>query len=114
MTFYERMRALASRQIAAKGSTVTIRGIPTPSDPVTGLGGADGAARSMSAVLTQVDYRTFPETIARAGDLMLLVDGTAEVGEKWVNGVSEWTIVAVSEVNPANDGAIITKALVRG
>lgn len=116
MTFYERMKALADRQIAAKGSSVTIRGLPVAPDPVTGAGGSDGATRQVSAVLTSVDYRVFPESLVQAGDLMLLVEGgsAVQIGEKWVNGLAEWSIVAVREINPANGTPIAFRALVRG
>lgn len=116
MTFYTRMKALADRQIVAKGYAATFRSLPTAGDPVTGLGGSAGATRTAQAVILNVDYRTFPETLARAGDLMLLVEGggAPAVGEKWVNGAAEWEIVAVKEVNPPNGTALLWKVLVRG
>lgn len=114
MTFYERMQALADRQIAAKGASLTIRALPTASDPVSGLGYADGATRSVEGVLTRVDYRVFPETVARSGDLMLLTSAAVAVGEKWINGSAEWSIVAVQEIKPDNATGIAWKALVRG
>lgn len=110
MTFYERMDALATRQIADKGSTLTISARPTASDPVTGAVGSDGEDREIPGVVVKIDYRTFPETMVQAGDKMLLLDGEVEVGEKW----GGMTIVAVSEVKPDNSTSLLHKALVRG
>lgn len=114
MTFYARMQALADRQIAGKGSPVTIRAKDTPSDPVHGYFDVEGATRTINAVLTQVDYKTFPETLAQAGDLMLLCDAGVVVGEKWINGTEEWSVVAVKEITPDNSTLLAVKALVRG
>lgn len=110
MTFYERMDALATRQIADKGSSLTIVGRPTGGDPVTGAGAGAGASRTVAGVVTKIDYKTFPETLVQAGDKMLLLDGAVVVGETWEGR----KIVAVSEVKPDNSTSLIHKALVRG
>lgn len=115
MTFYARMQALADSQIAAKGAALTIRGVPTAGDPVTGAAAADGTSRTVNGVVTKVDYRTFPETMTQAGDLMLLLDADADVGEVWVRSdASEWTIKAVQKLNFNESDLIAVKALVRG
>lgn len=115
MTFYARMQALADRQIASKGASLTVRGQPTAGDPVTGSGATDGSSRTVGGVVTKVDYRTFPETQTQAGDLMLLLDGDADVGEVWVRGDgSEWTIQAVQKLKFDETNLIAVKALVRG
>ena len=61
-----------------------------------------------------IDYRTFPETIAQVGDKMLISSDAIEVGEKWISGSDEWTVVQVMEVKPDNSTGILWKALVRG
>lgn len=114
MTFYARMQALADRQIADKGSSLTIKGLPAAGDPVDGTGGTDGDERSVDGVLTGIDYKTFPETMTRAGDVMLILGEPVLVGEKWVNGSAEWEVVAVKDIKPDNATHIATKALVRG
>ena len=107
-------QALADRLIAKHGFSATIRGEPTASDPVDGTGGADGASRTVNAIFTKIDFNTFPETAVEAGSKMLLCDGPVSVGEVLVDGSDEWTIVAVSDVEPDNSTHIISKALVRG
>ena len=116
MAFYDRMKALADRQVANKGAALTIKGVPTAGDPVTGVGASDGATRTVQGVVTRVDNRVFPDTLTQSGDLMLLTEGGAAlaVNEKWVNGVSDWSIVAVQQVIPNNSTSLIYKALVRG
>ena len=115
MTFYARKQALADSQIAAKGAAKTIRSAPTAGDPVTGAGATDGVARTVNAIETAVDYKTFPETMTQAGDLMLLLDADVSVGEVWVRpDGAEWTIKAVKKLDYTGSDLIAVKALVRG
>lgn len=114
MTFYERMDALVVRQLASKGFSATFRGEPTPADPVTGVGGSDGATRTIQAVKVAVNFRDFPETLVEAGDLMLIVKGFVEVGEYWIDGSDHWRVVSVKQYEPDNSTDLMTKALVRG
>jgi len=116
MTIYSDMQSVADTLLATDlfGASLTIRGKPTPGDPVTGLGGSDGATRTVTAAIVGVDYRTFPDTIAEIGDKMLVSSDEINVGEVWVDGSDEWHVVQVMEVKPDNATGILWKALVRG
>lgn len=112
MTFYAEMQALADELLgtAEFGATLTIQGVPTPGDPVTGAGGSAGAARSIQGAAVKVDLRVFPETLVQVGDRMLITSDPVAVGEKWQGRA----IVAVMEVKPDDATGILWKALVRG
>lgn len=113
MAFYDDMAALADQMLTEFGFAATVRTADAPGDPVTGLGGAAGATRTVRAVQTKMDYRTFPETLVRAGDRMLIFGGAVEVGEKVIDG-GEWAVRQVAHIQPDNATHIITKALVSG
>lgn len=114
MATYTNAQALAARLIAAKGFAATVRAASTPADPLTGLGGADGASRTVNAVQTRIDYRTFPEGLVRQGDRMFIFAGPVAVGEYLIDGSDEWPIRETMRVEPDNASHIITKALVGG
>lgn len=114
MTFYSEMAAVADELLVEYGYDATIRAADTPSDPVTGVGGADGVTRTVRAVQTKMDYKVFPETLVQTGDRMFLFGGQVEQGEKLVDGSAEWAIAEVQHIRPDNATHILTKALVRG
>lgn len=89
-------------------------GWATPTDPVTGAGGSDGAPRSVRAVQTKLDYKTFPETLVQEGDRMMIFGSVVDRGEVLVDGSAEWSIREVQHIQPDNSTHIITKALVSG
>lgn len=113
MTFYSDKAALADRLLLKYGFTATVRGAATVADPVTGLGGSDGATRSVQAVFTRIDFRTFPETLVRKGDRMVIFGGPVSVGEVLVES-GDWQIREVQNIKPDGSTHIITKALVSG
>jgi hypothetical protein len=114
MTFYSEMAAVADQLLAEFGYDSNIRAADTPSDPVTGLGGSDGATRAVRAVQTKMDYKVFPESLVQTGDRMFLFGGQVERGEKLVDGSTEWAIAQVQHIRPDNATHILSKALVRG
>ena len=116
MVNYTNLKATADRLITANGKSLTIRGVPTAGDPVTGLSGSDGSTRTVYGFPTKIDFRTFPESMTQSGDKMLLLEGDSAVtiGEKWIDGTEEWDIVAVQQGIWGHTSDIIYKALVRG
>lgn len=113
MTFYTEKAALADRLLLKYGFDATVRAADTPSDPVTGLGGANGATRTVRALFTKIDFRTFPETLVRDGDRMVIFGGPVLVGEVLVNN-GDWAVREVADIQPDGSTHIITKALVSG
>ena len=118
MTFYAEMKALSDELMgtAEFGAALTVQGLPTAGDPVTGAGASDGTQRTVNGVVTKVDLKVFPESMVQAGDRRIVFDGDGaiQVGEKWINGTEEWDIVQVMQVKPDNSTSILFKALVRG
>lgn len=113
---YDKATATATRLIAKYGSLLSFQGKPTPSDPVTGAGGGAGGPFEARAVLTGVKDGVFAEGLRKAGDRMLVIEGSApiKVGAVWVDGSNHWPIVDLVSVKPDNGAAIVHKALVRG
>jgi len=107
--FYSDKAALADRLLLKFGYDATVTGRPTQPDPVTGAGGGAGVARTVRAVNTKIDYKTFPETLVRTGDTMLILGGLVEVGE----AIAGKAVKQVAHVQPDNATHIITKALVQ-
>lgn len=95
---------------------MTFEGKPTASHPVTGLGGGAGAPLTAKAVLTKVKDKTFVENLRKAGDRMLVIEGSADlkVGSIWVDGTNRWPIIDLVTVAPDGGAPIVLKALVRG
>jgi len=114
MADYTNAQALADRLLAAKGFTATIRAEGTAADPVTGLGAADGATRTVSAVKARVDIGVFPESLAERSTCMLICDAIVRMGDVWVDGGTDRPVIGVMHVEPDNDSHIITKALIGG
>lgn len=114
MTFYTDKAALADRLLTKFGYDATIRASDTASDPVHGFGYADGAERTVRAVQTKLDYKTFPEDLVQKGDRMFIFGANVDQGEKVVDASGEWAVKEVAHVKPDNSTHIITKALVRG
>lgn len=113
MTFYTEKAALADRLLLKYGFSATVRAVGAIADPVTGLGGSDGATRSVRALFTKIDFKTFPETLVRKGDRMVIFGGPVLVGEVLVNN-GDWQIREVQNIQPDGSTHIITKALVSG
>ena len=66
MSLYSEFQALADELLGSDefGTTLTITGVPTAGDPVTGAGASAGGSRTIQGVTTKVDFSVFPETIA--------------------------------------------------
>lgn len=114
---YSRLQAQFNRNIERFGSALTLRGAPVSSDPVTGLGGSDGPERTVRGVVTRVDFKVFPESLVRDGDLMAVLQPSANpiIGERWVKSASEeFTIVQTIEETPDNSTTIAWQVLLRG
>lgn len=111
MTFYADLAALADELLVEFGFDATVRGLPTPSDPVTGVGGSDGASRTVRAVLASIDSRVFPDTLVQNGDQMMIFGGVVNVGE-FVEG--KGAVAEIQLVQPDDATHLITKALIRG
>lgn len=114
MADYSSAQAVANRLIAQKGFVATIRSAPTPTDPVTGDGGAAGTPRTVNAVKVAADKRAFADTLIERASCMLICDGAVSASETWVDGVTDRPIIAVMAVEPDNASHIITKALIGG
>lgn len=108
--FYTEKAALADRLLLRFGYDATVTGVPMLPDPVTGAGGGAGAARTVRAVNTKIDFNTFPESLVETGDTMLILGGKVNVGES-IGGKS---VKQVAHVMPDNAAHIITRALVKG
>jgi len=113
MTFYAGKAALADQLLLKYGFSATVRAADSPSDPVTGVGGSDGATRTVRAVFTSIDSTVFPETLVQKGDRMVIFGGSVEVGETLVKD-GDWPVRVVQHVQPDGTTHIITKALVSG
>lgn len=112
MSEYAGITQSAAALIAQKGFVATIRGEPTPTDPVTGGGGSDGAIRSVAAVKVGIDRSQFSETLTERAQCTLICDGPVQVGEVWVDGSAERPVIGTMIVEPDNASHIITKALI--
>lgn len=114
MTFYANAAATADRLLGRFGYAVTIRGVATAGDPVTGASGADGAERDVQGLVRSIDNRTFAETLVQSGDRMFIFDGEVLRGEYVVDGGASYEVREVVHIKPDNATHVITKALVNG
>lgn len=112
MADFANAQAVAARLIAAKGFVATIRGAATPSNPVTGAGGSDGAERTVRAVKVKADTRAFGDDLAAQASCMLICDGPVLLADSWVDGSAVRPVIGVMAVEPDNASHIITKALI--
>ena len=103
---YARLAKRTTGLLKKYGATLVLRGDPTTSDPVSGAGGADGAARDVIGVLASVKDGYFTLTLAP--------ESAATVGEVWVDGADEWPLIEVKTIKPDNETVIAYRALVRG
>ena len=111
---YGPLTATALTLITKYGSEMTFQAKGTVPDPITGLGGADGAQRALQGVLVKVDDKAFPETRVQAGDRMLLVEGASiAMSDKWIFEGASWTVEGVSPIMPNGSDTVAVKALVR-
>lgn len=112
MTIYSEFQALADELLGSDefGTTLTVTGVPTAGDPVTGAGASAGVSRSIQGVITKVDFNVFPETVAQSTDKMLISSDSLERGERF----GDMTIVQVMKIEPDNATGILWKALIRG
>ena len=111
---YAPLSATALRLITKFGAPLTFRAIGTVPDPITGLGGTLGATRTIQGVQTTFDERTFPDTRILAGDMAFLLEGEpVALSDKWVNGAAEWSIAAISNIQPNGADTLAVKILVR-
>lgn len=111
MTFnYTRANATALRLLTNFGQTVTRRTVTTGAyNPATGEAAVTTADTSRIGVL--LDYgdqgrqgeRYVRGNLVQVEDRQLLLDGTgaAELTDRYVAGGAEYSVVSVSEVNPA-------------
>ena len=113
---YKRLAATTTRLLTKYGSELQFRAKGSSSDPVTGSGGSEGETRPVVGVLTKVEEGYFSESLRKSGDRMLVLVPTADVkvGEKWVDGSSEWPIIELKTIKPDNSNVIAYRALVRG
>ena len=113
---YARLAKRTTGLLKKYGATLVLRGDPTTSDPVSGTGGADGAARDVIGVLASVKDGYFTDSLRKSGDRMLTLapESAATVGEVWVDGADEWPLIEVKTIKPDNETVIAYRALVRG
>lgn len=113
---YTRIAVRVKELLSKYGSTLTIRDRWASADPVTGLGGADGADRDVIGVITAVKDGFFADSNRKSGDRMLVLapDSAVVAGEIWVNGAEQWPLIEVNKVAPDNQTVISYNALVRG
>ena len=109
MADYSNARALAARLLAKKGFVANLEPQGVASDPITGEPMPQVASRALRAVFTQINADLFEGTTIQAADKMLLLEGSAEVGERFLGQ----SIVAVQSIDPDMSGPIISKALLR-
>lgn len=97
--------------LAAGAKDLTLTAAPTATDPVTGLGGSSGATKTALGLITDVDRKTFSETIIQTGDKTIVFDGYTEIlqSDTW-EGAS---IVSLVEHKPDNITTMSYIALVR-
>lgn len=114
MANYNNAQVTAQRLIAQKGFVATFRTKDAAKDPVTGLGGAAGATRTVNAVKVAIDQETFEQTLAAKAACVLLCDGPVDVSDTWVDGSTDRPVIATKTVSPDNATHLLTKALIGG
>lgn len=111
---YAPISATALRLVTKFGYSMTFMAEGTVPDPVTGLGGVDGATRTIKGVEVRTNDKDFPETLIVSGDRALVIAGdTVDIKERWVDGSDLWQIVAVDPIKPNGTDVVVTKVLVR-
>ena len=107
---YSALQAKALELITRFGYDMTFNAAGTAGDPVTGLGGAAGASRTLKGVEVKVSQKDFPSTVIEATDKALLVEGASILkSDKW----GEWRIVEISPIQPNGSDVLAVKLLVR-
>ena len=114
MSIYDKFEALAERLLAKYGYGVTVYGAKTPSDPVTGAGGSDGASRVVQGLQTPIDRDSFDASLVERATTGFIFSGEVLTGEFVALESRKQAVLSVRHVKPDGGTHIITKAIVGG